>query len=57
MGSYFYTQSKENNQGEKEIEPKQEEEDMDDEKELINNFKYFNVFWYDPNNSNDFDNF
>ena len=24
------------------------------EKELIENFKYFNIFWYDPNNSNDF---
>ena len=27
------------------------------EKELMLNFKYFNVFWYDPNNDNDFDNF
>ena len=27
------------------------------EKELIENFKYFNIFWYDPNKSNDFDNF
>ena len=24
------------------------------EKELIENFKYFNIFWYDPNDSNDF---
>ena len=27
------------------------------EKELNSDFKYFNVFWYDPNKSNDFDNF
>ena len=27
------------------------------EKELMINFKYFNVFWYDPNNTNDYDNF
>ena len=27
------------------------------EKELNANFKYFNVFWYDPNKSNDFDDF
>ena len=27
------------------------------EKELNLNFKYFNIFWYDPNKSNDFDNF
>ena len=25
------------------------------EKELISNFKYFNVFWYDPNKTKDFD--
>ena len=27
------------------------------EKELNSNFKYFNIFWYDPNKSNDFDCF
>ena len=27
------------------------------EKELNLNFKYFNVFWYDPNNTNDFEYF
>ena len=27
------------------------------EKELNTNFKYFNVFWYDPNKSNDFELF
>ena len=27
------------------------------EKELNLNFKYFNVFWYDPNRSQDFDNY
>ena len=27
------------------------------EKELNLNFKYFNIFWYDPKRSNDFDNF
>ena len=27
------------------------------EEELNSNFKYFNVFWYDPNKSNDFDCF
>ena len=27
------------------------------EEELNSNFKYFNIFWYDPNKSNDFDNF
>ena len=27
------------------------------EKELMSNFKYFNVFWYDPNNNNDYDIF
>ena len=27
------------------------------EKDLNSNFRYFNIFWYDPNKSNDFDNF
>ena len=27
------------------------------EKELRTNFKYFNIFWYDPNKTNDFDLF
>ena len=27
------------------------------EKELMTNFKYFNIFWYDPNKTNDFDFF
>ena len=27
------------------------------EKEISFNFKYFNIFWYDPNKSNDFDSF
>ena len=27
------------------------------EKELIENFKYFNIFWFDPNKSHDFDHF
>ena len=27
------------------------------EKELNKNFKYLNIFWYDPNNSKDYDNF
>ena len=27
------------------------------EEELNSNFKYFNVFWYDPNRDNDFDCF
>ena len=27
------------------------------EEELNTNFKYFNIFWYDPNKSNDFDDF
>ena len=25
------------------------------EKELRTNFKYFNIFWYDPNKTKDFD--
>ena len=54
MGNYFYTQSNENIQ---EKDEESEEIDKKYEKELINNFKYFNVFWYDPNNSNDFDYF
>ena len=27
------------------------------EKELMTNFKYFNIFWYDPNKTDDFDFF
>ena len=27
------------------------------EEELNSNFKYFNIYWYDPNRSNDFDHF
>ena len=30
---------------------------MEDEKKLRLNFRYFNIFWYDPNKSYDFDDF
>ena len=56
MGSYLFQS---NDQGKTSDEIKEDyfPEELDYEKELMSNFKYFNVLWYSPNNDEDFEEF
>ena len=55
MGLYpFYKSSNENDKEKNETEENTFPQGTKYEEELNSNFKYFNVFWYDPNKSNDF---
>ena len=57
----YLSYNKDSNEEEKEDKEEKEEDNFPQgtkyEEELNRTFKYFNIFWYDPNKSNDFDSF
>ena len=57
----YLSYNKDSNTKEKEDKEEKEEDNFPQgtkyEEELNRTFKYFNIFWYDPNKSNDFDSF
>ena len=57
MGNYLYPKQSDDNKKSEEINEDYISKEITYKEELISNIKYFNVFWYDPNNSNDFEYF